>query len=340
MEKLQLGVAYHGNRLLKHVKEDMEDIAAHNMNLVVHVFTHNDMEREKKVMKEIFDVTKDNGLDIWVDNWGLGGLPGEMSHIHAYYPDIHQRFSNGEINPLGVCFNSDDYVEFTKRWIESVKEAGASKLFWDEPHLHERKDGTYACCCDRCKRLYEERYGEKMPIFATDRVREFQAWTIKNYFAKVTEYSHSLGMQNISCLMIRSLKFMDGITSLPYMDNIGIDPYWVVGDKTNNPYEFVYERSRECLDIMKEKNKDSHIWLMTFGNKAGSEDEIYLAAEAAYDAGARTILSWSYRGGEACDYKAANCNIVWNKTGDAMRRLHDRHIDTAVNAYRKKYNVI
>ena len=42
MEKLRLGTAYHGNRILKHVREDMTDIARHNMNLVVHMFTHTD----------------------------------------------------------------------------------------------------------------------------------------------------------------------------------------------------------------------------------------------------------------------------------------------------------
>ena len=31
------------------VKEDMRDIVDHNMNLVVHMFTHNDMNRHKDV---------------------------------------------------------------------------------------------------------------------------------------------------------------------------------------------------------------------------------------------------------------------------------------------------
>ena len=50
MEKLKLGVAYHGNRMLNQVQADMQDIIKHNMNLVVHMFSHNDMERNKSVM--------------------------------------------------------------------------------------------------------------------------------------------------------------------------------------------------------------------------------------------------------------------------------------------------
>lgn len=121
MKKLNLGVAYHGNRILRHVQDDMRDIVQHNMNLVVHMFTHNDMQRHKNVMKDIFEVTKDLGLDFWVDKWGLGGPPGDVSHILQYYPDAHQVYSDGTIDPVKVCFNSKDYVAFTKSWLEMVK---------------------------------------------------------------------------------------------------------------------------------------------------------------------------------------------------------------------------
>ncbi len=33
MQKLKLGIAYHGNRMLQHVEQDMQDIAMHHMNL-------------------------------------------------------------------------------------------------------------------------------------------------------------------------------------------------------------------------------------------------------------------------------------------------------------------
>lgn len=63
------------------------------------------------------------------------------------------------------------------------------------------------------------------------------------------------------------------------------------------------------------------------------------AADAAYDAGARTIISWSFRGGEAYDYRARNTDIVWNVTGDAMRRLTDRHMNEERNKIRKQLNL-
>ena len=50
---LKLGTAYHGGRFLHQVEQDMRDIARHNMNTVVHMYTHNDWTRRTKLMKDI-----------------------------------------------------------------------------------------------------------------------------------------------------------------------------------------------------------------------------------------------------------------------------------------------
>lgn len=334
MEKLQLGIAYHGNRILKHVKTDMEDFVNHNMNLVVHMFTHNDMKRHKEVMKDIFAVTRDYGLDFWVDNWGLAGTPGDSSHFLSYYPDSHRYFSDGKVDPLNVCFASEHFVKFTKEWIDMVGEAGGKKIIWDEPHYFTYDTGVYACCCPRCKKRFYETYGHEMPALITPEVEEFRVAVLSDYFKEVTEYAHKNGMENIVCLMPNSNEFINSVIKLPYMDNIGIDPYWF--EFKEEAYPYVYNFTKKYTELTKENNKDNHLWIQTYNVPAGREDEIFLAAEAAYDAGARTILAWSHRGGEACDYRAANTDLTWKVTGEAMRRLKDRFIDEQRDAWRKK----
>src|SRR5690554_3399154 len=118
--KLKLGVAYHGNRMLRHVREDMLDIIQHNFNLVVHMFSHNDWDRHKNVMKEIVGISEDAGLEVWIDNWGLGGPPGDKSHFLSYYPNAHQVYSNDDIDPVRVCLNNVDFRKFTKEWVDVV----------------------------------------------------------------------------------------------------------------------------------------------------------------------------------------------------------------------------
>ena len=81
MQTLKTGAAYHGCRMLHHVENDMRDMADNHMNLVVHMLSHTDWDRHCRVMKEIVEISEEAGLEVWLDNWGLGGPPGDKSHF-------------------------------------------------------------------------------------------------------------------------------------------------------------------------------------------------------------------------------------------------------------------
>lgn len=51
---LKTGVAYHGNRMPSHALADMREIARADMDIVVHMFSHNDWDRHSNRMKDIF----------------------------------------------------------------------------------------------------------------------------------------------------------------------------------------------------------------------------------------------------------------------------------------------
>lgn len=339
---LKTGVAYHGNRILKHVEEDLNDIINHNFNLVVHMFSHNDWDRHHKIMKEIFDMTLEKGLELWVDNWGIGGPPGDKSHFLAYYPEAHQVYNDGTNDPVRACYNNEDFRRFTREWIDVVYDCGGRIIFWDEPHLvgREIRDGKptkFTCCCNVCKKLFKDIYGFEMPSTFTDEVAEFRVNSIVDYFKHVTEYSASKGMTNTVCVMLGEqlgihLKNIDKICSLPSLHNIGSDPYWY--GSTTNSYDFVYKGTKKNLDICKQFNKDHNIWIQGFGVPAGREEEIIYATDAAYDAGARTILFWSFRGAESNTYRSVNPELVWKTAGDAMRRIQDRYRDENLAIFR------
>ena len=76
MEKIKTGVSYFGNRILRHVREDMEDIRAHNCDFVVHTVSEEDMAFYKGTMKDIVAVSRDAGLEVYLDPWAVGGIFG------------------------------------------------------------------------------------------------------------------------------------------------------------------------------------------------------------------------------------------------------------------------
>ncbi|NLC44261.1 MAG: hypothetical protein GX783_08260 [Clostridiales bacterium] len=331
--KLKLGVAYHGNRMLKHVREDMLDIIQHHFNLVVHMFSHNDWDRHKNIMKEIVEISEEAGLEVWIDNWGLGGPPGDKSHFLSYYPDAHQIYSNGEVDPVRVCLNNKDFRNFTKEWIDVVDFSGAKSIFWDEPHLAGKdvvngKPRVWTCHCKTCQQLFVNKYSKGMPEILTEEVEQFRIDTIVDYFREVTDYSKKKGMYNSVCVMLGAthginLETIDQIAGLESLDNVGSDPYWL-GHKGVDPYEFVYDATKKNLDISNKFNKDHNIWIQCYSTPRGREEEIISATDAAYDAGARTILAWGYRGSDANDYRAKNPELTWKITGDAMYRVLER----------------
>jgi len=340
---LKLGAAYHGNRMPSHAQNDFREMANHNMNLVVHMLSHTDWVRHLHVMKDLVAMSEAEGLEVWMDNWGIGGPPGDVSYFLSYYPDSHQYYSNGDMDPIRSCLNSPDFRKFTKQWIDAVEFTGCKTIFWDEPHLPVKNvNGTlyHACACPRCKKLFEERYGRPMPEIADDDVNEFRVSTIIDYFSEVTAYSASKGMKNTICVMLGAhyginLANIERLCSIDTLDNIGSDPYWL-GTK-EHPYKFVYEGAKKNLEISEKCGKDHNIWIQTYATPRGREEEIVQATEAAYDAGARTIIAWGYYGSQSNDYRAQNAPLTWKKTCDAMERVCAMERDVTLRENRELF---
>lgn len=342
-----MGAAYHGNRMPSHAYDDLRSMAANGMDLVVHMLSHTDWERHLNRMKDIVSISFDAGLDVWMDNWGIGGAPGDCSHFLGAHPEAHLIFSDGSFDPKRPCLYDPAYRQFSHDWIDAVYYTGARQIFWDEPHMPTKDvDGkkVYGCTCPACRKRYEEKYNKPMPDFADETTMEFGADSITDYFADVTEYAHAKGIKNSVCVMIgtygMSLSQADKIAALPYMDNIGSDPYWV-GAKNRDPnfdvYSYVRRESEKNIELCAKYNKESNLWVQTYNNPRGEEDDIILATEAIYDAGARNIISWGFNGSESNDYAAKNPLVTWSRYEEAVRRVKNREYDAILAEARKNY---
>jgi len=339
-ETLVKGLAYHGNRMIPHIKDDMRQIAANGFNAVVHMFSHNDLRRHKLIMKDIIEISRENGLDVYLNNWGLPGAPGDPSHFLSAHPGCQQVYNVGGIeNPafpaVMVCYNRPEFIEFTKEWIDAAYDAGARKLTYDEPHMttadfdENGRPRVWACRCEVCQKLFEERYGRKMPVLYDDDVEEFRLWTFTNYFETVCEYATSKGMENALILKLQAdhgicLSKAEALFKSPHIQNIGSDPYQRVEGYVD-AYKFIYHPTKENIELCKKYNKDHNVWIRGFGLPQSREEEIIAAADAIYDAGARKIFIWGFRGCDGNDYRMHSPETAWRVMGDAMARITERH---------------
>ena len=360
MQKLKTGVAYHGNRMLSHAIADMNEIARADMDIVVHMLSHTDWERHNKVLKDIFRASEDAGLEVWVDNWGIGGVPGDISHFLAYHPEAHSYTGDGAMHPSQVCLNAPSYHSFVKSWIEEVASLGAKKIFWDEPMIPTKKlpasdDYFSACTCPTCKKLFEEKYGREMPSIMDADVAEFRNDTLVSYHALISSYAKQMDIESSICLMPHQLAglksnatkqermmeiSLDRLCSIDSIDDVGTDPYWFDDPeiaKSGNPYGKVYEGAKLCVDVANKYGKKHNVWVQGFAAPRGREDEIITATEAIYDAGARTILSWGFHASESNNYRSENPTRSWQMTLEGFRRIKSMERDRLLEENRRKY---
>ena len=84
------------------------------------------------------------------------------------------------------------------------------------------------------------------------------------------------------------------------------------------------------------RTKDHNIWIQGFV-PGGGEEEIVDACTAAYDAGARTLLSWSFHGGESNTYRCENPSRAWSYTVEAFKGVKSMERNRILEENRKKY---
>ena len=328
MEMMKTGVAYHGNRMLTHLREDLRDIIAHNCTYVVHMFSENDYMRHREVLKDIVRLTHDYGLESWIDSWGMGRIfAGEVSGWLADNADSRQVLNSGK--PVGrACLHSQEYRQALKGWAEAAVATESEVVFWDEPHLAYIPDPaagapTWGCHCYRCESLFKSMYGYAMPGEMADDVIDFRHKSVLDFFSDMTGFVHEKGKKNSICLMpATDARFGDknweDFAALPYLDNLGTDPYWF--SRPVDPCQHNVEWAKRLLDICGRHGKEHHFWLQSFAVPAGREIEIVQVAEAVYDIGIRNLAVWGFRGSEANDYRAQRPEIAWQACGEAFRR--------------------
>ena len=321
---MRYGVSYFGNRILKHVEEDMKELKEIGFDVIVHTFSENDHKFYFRTMKDIVKLTKDLGMEVWIDPWGVGGVFGgeAFSNFLIENPSEWQITNRGRA--VGsACFNSPKFREYMKRWLEAAVETGADAVFWDEPHFHILKDfpKEWTCRCERCREKYKETYGHDMPEEFTEEVSNFRNETIKDFFEEVLSYSKKLGMKNVICFLpfeseLFGLKDYESIAKIENVDNIGSDPYWMAFKLKMNP--FLKETTQKILKLSSKYGKENHIWLQAFKVPRGREEDIVKGVKILKKENVDTVLFW---GVFACKHISSIAPDDPEKTWEVVKQI-------------------
>ncbi|MEW6471767.1 MAG: N-acetylmuramic acid 6-phosphate etherase [Actinomycetota bacterium] len=304
---MPIGVSYFGNRILRHVAADMDDLAARGFTGVLHTMSENDLTYYRDTVGRLVEISHAAGLFVQVGPWGVGRtFGGEAESLFvANHPHVGQVLDSGRPVAAG-CLNSEAYREFVRAWAAAAVETGADRVFWDEPHWahpahFDEPLERWGCRCSRCaQRWCDETGDDDMPTELTADVRTFRERCLVEFLGELTAYVASLGGRSTVCLLPRttgSLGVADwsAVARLRGVATLATDPYWKVFDEPVVP--FVTEFSERVAQQAAAAGIEPQIWIQGFRLGPEDADDIRAAVATARSAGVDDLWTWGY---EAC----------------------------------------
>lgn len=324
---LKTGVSYFGVRNPKRALEDIKDMKNHHCSFVVHTFSENDLYYYRDTLAEITALTKKEGLETYLDPWGVGSIFGgeAFSQFANLNLETRQVQSDGN-SPPASCPNHPMLKEYLKSWIDAAAECEPDYIFWDEPHFYmdkfekEKRPTRWSCLCPICRELYRERFGEDMPESKSDQVEKFQADCIFELLKELCDYAKDKGLKNAVCMLPKShdhsSELWEKVISLPSVDIFGTDPYWWADEDV---IQLVGDISATVLEMAEKYNKEAQVWIKGFMVPAGDEQKVIQAIQTAYNAGIRNIAVWSYAAtGFMTSHKCGKSELLWDLIGQVF----------------------
>jgi hypothetical protein len=279
-----VATSYFGNRILRHVRVDVRKLRNEGFDILVHTFSENDLRFYRKSVRDIVEVTKETGMAVWIDPWGVGGVFGgeAFSDAALHHRDWLQVAANGDKLPA-CCPSNTGFRGFIREWTDAALETGADAVFWDEPHFLIDEKERIGCYCKYCQDLAER--GQP---------------AIGSFLREVCGRVKSRGTQNVVCVLPSTLKRNDTfqcheIAGLEGVMNIGSTPFW--GMQGADPEKYVTLIGRELIKVASRTRVQTHLWIQGFRISAGREEEIRRAAIAAGQLGIDVIAIWGF---DAC----------------------------------------
>jgi N-acetylmuramic acid 6-phosphate etherase len=319
------GVSYFGVRIPRHVRRDLEDIAARGYTAVLHTFSENDLAYYRGTMAEIVAASHELGLEVQMCPWGVGRTFGGEAESRwvTFHPEACQVLDDGRRVATG-CLNNRVYRAFCKEWADAALEAGTDYVFWDEPHwtvpehVGVEDPERWACVCQICAELS----GLDLSRGLTLEVQQFRERSVVDFLGEVTAHVAARGGKNTICLLPltdgpHGVSDWDAVASLPHLSVLATDPYWKNFDESAE--SFVGRFARLLAETAGRHDVEAQMWLPSFGLTRDDIPDLEAAVAATRAAGVDDVWTWGY---EACAHMThlatPDSPLVWEAVTTAL----------------------
>lgn len=333
MKTVQFGVSYFGVRDLRHVCEDLDEIADAGFSTITHTLSEYDLRYHQDDVPRIVEESKKRGLEVVLDPWGVGGIFGGEAWSELALVDLDSRQVDAEgVSVPASCPHAPATKRLLERWTTFAIQAGADALFWDEPHFYLgalRSPPHAPCCrCRHCHEAFRKLYaGETaLPAEGDPRLTEFRSLSISQLLRDLLALSANSPVKQTLCLLPFGLFLNAGtddwerFATIPGWDRLATDPYWM--DRPLDVDTFVGDQTRKLQVLAQRTQTELEIWIQGIRIPRGDESKITCAVEAAVREGASRVAFWSFRGTDRMSWLACeDANSSWQAMKEAVRRF-------------------
>ena len=306
----------------------MQDIRDSGFDYVVHCFTESDLLWGLESMREIVRISREIGLEVHLDPWGVAGVFGgeALSKYVTWNTDACQVMGDG--STVGViCLNQPKLLPFLKEWIDAGVDIGAMCSFSMNRTGIRATSGIsakvvgpgadrWSCRCAVCQELFRDAHGTDMPATRTAEVQKFRSDAVLRLTTELIGYAKSKGATTDLCLLPQGMTFdLVGVEDWdPFRRDSGTRYVWhrplLAGWRSRADGAICSsERDRGPRSVRQTPVEDQY-WVQGYGFPKGTEHEIADAIGIANEEGMTDIAIWSYR---ACEPMSK----LWSEDIDA-----------------------
>jgi hypothetical protein len=314
---LRTGVAYLGHPNPRHLRADLEAVAALGCDDVLLAVQEIDFAYFPGKFRGLPPVAADLGLRPVALLWGALNLfgGGRSSQFLLDRPDCHQAGPDGSWRAAG-CYNHPDCLAHVQALTDRLLEAGFRGYFIDEPPLLD-------CCCRACDRLFGKWYGDALRTADTGRVSAFRRRCVTRYVETIARHVKAGHPQaeTFCCIPPEDRALWPEVAALGPLDNVGTDLYWA---NTGQDVREAEPLAGELAQLCRAAGKRHHQWLQCWGVRAGNESRIGELGQALCESRPGALNVWAFEGQVGTSEACADPQRAWAEACAVLRRAKGR----------------
>ena len=315
---MKLATSYFGNRIQRHVRQDLQALRGLGFDRVIHTFCENDLAYYPGTMREIVSISHDAGIEVQLDPWGVARIFGgeAFSRWIAEDEDLCQRGPSGR-RLAGACLNHPRLRERLREWIDAAAKTGARWVFWDEPHWVHRGPGNPEgefCVCPHCL----ERGGD-LRAAPPETVERFRGESILRLLGELVRDATEAGLASSICVLpleVSGQPALDwnAIAQIAGVSEFGTDPYWTAFQVTEKEARdrFIDINCEAALRACRAAGVPCMLWTQAFRMPQAAEADLFEGTQRMLGHRPDTLAIWGF---EACahmsELAAERPEVVW-----------------------------